>query len=132
MVQGNKRRVKSIGRKKGHGRKKLASLKRKAGPAPKRGVNVVKKRSKAERKVTTAINKNIEELMASRFVSEGGRLQVVNNPKNVTRFVKSGPSFGKNARNKTYSRQAKQRTKDRKILDEQLRKLEQETAQKQL
>eukprot|EP00472_Partenskyella_glossopodia_P014860 CAMPEP_0197515438 /NCGR_PEP_ID=MMETSP1318-20131121/575_1 /TAXON_ID=552666 /ORGANISM="Partenskyella glossopodia, Strain RCC365" /LENGTH=134 /DNA_ID=CAMNT_0043063813 /DNA_START=18 /DNA_END=422 /DNA_ORIENTATION=+ len=128
MVQGGKLRQKSIGgKKKGHGRKRYISNKRKKGGLPKRGVSVVKK-SKHERKVSTAINKNIEEIMASRFISEGGRLCVVATPKNVQGFVKSGPSLGKNARNKTFSRAAKRKTKDKKLLDEQLKKLEMETA----
>ncbi|GAB5355513.1 hypothetical protein AAMO2058_000211900 [Amorphochlora amoebiformis] len=129
MVQGGKKRVKSIGKPKGSGRKAYASSKRKRGVAPKKGVRVVKQ-SKHQRKVSTAINKNIEEIMASRFIAEGGRLNVVSKPKNLQGFVKTGPSFGKNKRNKTFSRAARQRTKDKRILDEQLRRLEEEQKSK--
>eukprot|EP00467_Chlorarachnion_reptans_P024961 CAMPEP_0114495782 /NCGR_PEP_ID=MMETSP0109-20121206/5407_1 /TAXON_ID=29199 /ORGANISM="Chlorarachnion reptans, Strain CCCM449" /LENGTH=133 /DNA_ID=CAMNT_0001672985 /DNA_START=81 /DNA_END=482 /DNA_ORIENTATION=+ len=129
MVQGGKKRVKSLGKKNKKGpRGKVNPLKRKVG-APKRGVQVVKYKSKKDKKISVAINRNIEEIMASRFISEGGRLNVVNTPKNVSGFVKSGPSFGRKAKG-GFSRAGRQKTKDRRILDEQLRKLEAESKSK--
>lgn len=54
-----------------------------------------KKVNSLQKKITSNIGANIENLMAARVLHEGGKLRVFKVEGDVTEFVKSGPQLSK-------------------------------------
>lgn len=98
MVQGKVNRNAAAPKRKGKNpsalRKKELLGTRKAAPkkAKLRGNRMV---AKNERKVTSAITKNIEEIMAARHVHAGGHLRMLKKPKTEQVDVSSAPKHAR-------------------------------------
>lgn len=102
MAQGAKKSGGGASKPKGSkGRKEAQMKKRKAFVGHRKGApKANKKKTKTDKKVTAAIGRNIEKIMAARIAHEGQRMRLIARPDDVESIIKGakkGPNHGRKA-----------------------------------